>query len=234
MVKEGGGLDHFLYNLRLYGKIPTSLPNSQLKGEYVVPTRPVVGEIITLEIQWLDVLQLICCGAISISLSLSLSLSPPPPLLSFPHPLAEAAAREAALSSNALHSEYAPPPPSVIAPSRQSGAAEARMQMIQQEEEEGKREISIYRKSRNFHRRWQLHVWKINLTKTHAHYWHQPGTGSFLQKFSTWKFIIQKFHSTNISRSTYVYLWWLVWWVLLILTFLWDWHEITKVCTCKQ
>lgn len=67
----------------------------------------------------------------------SLSLS------AFPSLLAEAAAREAALNSNPLHghSEYAPPPPSVIAPSRQSGAAEARIQMMQQEEEEGEREL---------------------------------------------------------------------------------------------
>ena len=73
------------------------------------------------------------------SLSLSLSLLPSTPL-------AEAAAREAALNANPLHGEYAPPPPSVIAPSRQS-SAEARMQMMQQEEEEGEIEIHYYSSS---------------------------------------------------------------------------------------
>ena len=75
---------------------------------------------------------LYCC---SVMLNLSLSLH----FLSlslFCLPLAEAAAREAALNTNPVHGEYAPPPPSVIAPSRQSGA-EARIQMMQQEEEEG-------------------------------------------------------------------------------------------------
>ena len=78
------------------------------------------------------------------SLSVSLSPSPSPPSLHpyYPPPLAEAAAREAALNTNTLHGEYAPPP-SVIAPSQQSGAAEARMQIMQQQEEkEGERDFA--------------------------------------------------------------------------------------------
>ena len=89
-----------------------------------------------------DLLSLFLSPLFSPSLSLSFSLS----FVPFPLPLAEAAAREAALSSNALHSDYTPAPPTVIAPSRQSGAAEARMQMIQQqqEEEEGKRDRACF------------------------------------------------------------------------------------------
>ena len=77
------------------------------------------------------------------------SFLPPslPPLPSFPplfpsplplpslHSTAEQAAREAA-SLGPQHSEYGPPPPSVIAPPRQT-PAEARIQMMQHEDEEG-------------------------------------------------------------------------------------------------
>ena len=49
---------------------------------------------------------------------------------------ADAAAREAASLGHA-HNEYGPPPPSVIAPPR-GHSAEARVQIMQHEDEEGK------------------------------------------------------------------------------------------------
>ena len=63
-----------------------------------------------------------------------------------------------------------------------------------------------YRKSeKNFvvivyYSQWQL--WKIILQR-HMHAINvNEVTGSFLQIFSTWKLVIQKFHNTKISRST--------------------------------
>ena len=67
----------------------------------------------------------------------------PPSLFSSFHLTAEQAAREAA-SLGPQHSEYGPPPPSVIAPPRQT-PAEARIQMMQHEDEEGEGRVRVDR-----------------------------------------------------------------------------------------